>query len=226
MIGELLPGPAAFRVVELPAYEPSGRGEHLWIEVESRDLTSDTIAAELARACAVHRRSVGFAGRKDRHAVTRQWFSVPGATPSDLERLRTPERAELAVVRVTRHVHKLRRGHLRGNRFRLRLSLAEGECDRLERALARLSHVGMRNGFGAQRFGLSASNLALARAWGRGELERTVELAIEPDGSWRLRDPHTPTAGAPSRSESPHSCAATHATRAAHCVLPEPNSAA
>ena len=76
-LGRLEPGAASFRVTELPAYEPCGAGEHLWIEIEKEDLTTDAVVDALAAACGRAPRDVGFAGRKDRHGVTRQWFSTP-----------------------------------------------------------------------------------------------------------------------------------------------------
>jgi tRNA pseudouridine13 synthase len=72
----LAPGSDNFRVAELPAYAPCGSGEHLYVEVEKEGLTTDVVARALARACGVPERAVGYAGRKDRHAVARQWFSI------------------------------------------------------------------------------------------------------------------------------------------------------
>ena len=69
--------PEDFVVVEEPLYAPSGVGKHLFVEIEKRGRTTEQVARELARACAVEPMEVGYAGRKDKIAVTRQWFSVP-----------------------------------------------------------------------------------------------------------------------------------------------------
>jgi tRNA pseudouridine13 synthase len=168
----LIPSSEAFRVVELPAYEPCGSGEHLYLEIEKRGLTTDGVARALAEACGVPTRSVGWAGRKDRHAVTRQWFSVLGGSEAALTRLPTPPPGgALRVVQVSRHRNKLRLGHLRGNRFELRLSGDEA-LDPLEARLAERCEGGIPNRFGPQRFGVGGSTLATARAWGAGETPR------------------------------------------------------
>jgi tRNA pseudouridine13 synthase len=190
-LASLARGAASFRVTELPAYEPCGAGEHLWVELEKEELTTDAAAEALATACGRALRDVGFAGRKDRHALTRQWFSVHFGDESGLARLAPPVRgARLEVLRVSRHRNKLRLGHLRANRFELGLDgLAEDAVPELERRLARLAREGLPNRFGAQRFGVGGSTLAIARAWARGDLEGAVSLLLEPAGGWRAGDP-------------------------------------
>jgi tRNA pseudouridine13 synthase len=110
---------------------------------------------------------VGYAGRKDRVAVARQWLSVPGLDPAAALALAEPG---LRVLEAHRHRHKLRTGQLRGNRFRLRVR--EVEPAALERAperAAELSRVGLANRFGAQRFGAEGANPERARALLAGE---------------------------------------------------------
>jgi tRNA pseudouridine13 synthase len=177
-------------VTELPAYEPAGEGEHLWVEVQKQDLTTDAAAEALAAACRRSLRDVGFAGRKDRHGVTRQWFSVHFGDESGLAQLAAPVRgAQLRALRVSRHRNKLRLGHLRANRFELQLDgLAPEDAPELERRLARLSHEGVPNRFGAQRFGIAGSTLAIARAWARGDCARAVARLIDPEGGWTAGD--------------------------------------
>lgn len=187
----LAAGAASFRVTELPAYEPCGAGEHLWVEVEKEDLTTDAVAEALARACGRAPRDVGFAGRKDRHGVTRQWFSVQGADERALAALHSPvSGARLEVLRVSRHRNKLRLGHLRANRFALRLEgLCASRAAALEERFARLVREGLPNRFGAQRFGVDGSTLAIARAWARGDLAGAVSRLLDPAGAWQPGDP-------------------------------------
>ena len=72
----LRPGSTNFQVIEDPAYLPNGSGEHLYVDIEKEGLTTDQVAEALAKACGKKERDIGYAGRKDRHAITRQWFSV------------------------------------------------------------------------------------------------------------------------------------------------------
>lgn len=122
--------PEAFLVEELLDFAPQGEGEHLWLWVEKRDLTTLELVKRLARACEVRPRDIGYAGLKDRQAVTRQWLSVhlPGReAPEDLAaRLgETPVR----LLKLCRHPRKLKRGVHKGNRFRLRLTGEACEAD-------------------------------------------------------------------------------------------------
>ncbi|HTO07741.1 MAG TPA: tRNA pseudouridine(13) synthase TruD [Myxococcota bacterium] len=185
----LLPGAEYFRVTELPAYEPEGAGEHLWLLVEKEQLNTDDVIDALARAARRPRRDVGYAGRKDRNAVARQWFSVRLGDEKSLAELKAPG-GRLEVVSVSRHRNKLRLGHLQGNRFRLGLGDVEPAgrtalCESLER----LAHAGLENRFGAQRFGSGELNLALARAWAAGDLARTAALCVDSGGAWRAGEP-------------------------------------
>lgn len=163
--------PEDFCVEEVLGFFPQGEGEHLWLWLEKRDLTTIMVARELARACGVPVRNIGYAGMKDRVAVTRQWFSVhlPGCqAPEDLaERL-----APLAVRLLEQHRHprKLKRGVHRGNHFRLRISGEAAMDDQLEARLHWLRQQGVPNYYGPQRFGPHGRNLhramsVLERGW-------------------------------------------------------------
>ena len=190
VLARLLPGAAHFRVEELPAYAPSGSGAHLFVEVEKRELNTDAVAQLLARACGAPSSAVGFAGRKDRHAIARQWFSVPDAREEQLAEIPAQTRGAVSVLAVGRHPHKLQLGHLRGNRFQLDLA-----CDAPEAALAELrarlevhARDGVPNRFGPQRFGSGGSTLASARALGRGDAGEALRFVVDPGGAWQLGD--------------------------------------
>lgn len=188
----LLPGARHFQVCELPAYDLAGTGEHLYVEVEKEDLNTDDVADALAAVAGQRARDVGFAGRKDRVAIARQWFSVRLADESRLSALASPHvSGRLELRTVSRHTSKLRLGDLRGNRFRLGIGGADepAALARLERALAELAEAGIENRFGPQRFGTGLSNLAIARAWGSGDFARAAELCVDPSGAWTLADP-------------------------------------
>ncbi|ATJ83883.1 tRNA pseudouridine(13) synthase TruD [Halomonas beimenensis] len=169
--GDYRATPEDFRVEECLGFAPEGQGEHLWVWVEKRDLTTDRAARQLARACGVTPRDLGYAGMKDRKAVTRQWFSVhlPGReAPEDLDaRLAdTP----LTLLEITRHPRKLKRGVHGANRFRLRLTGEALADPSLEARWDWLCRHGVANYFGPQRFGPDGRNLhraasLLARGW-------------------------------------------------------------
>lgn len=161
-----------FAVDEIPAYEPAGAGDHVWVWIEKRDVTTPAAASRLAEVAGVEVRDIGWAGMKDRHAVTRQWLSLP--PPASPERLEGFADNCLRVVRVTRHKNKLKTGHLRGNRFALVVrGLADPEtaATRARAILAALTS-GSPNWYAEQRFGRDGDNaergLALVRARGKG----------------------------------------------------------
>ena len=155
-----------FIVTELPLQLPSGEGEHLWLDVEKNGANTAFVAQRLAEAAGVQERDVGYAGLKDRHAITRQWFSIylptgkSGETP-DLTALQHPE---FKVLGQSRHVKKLRPGDLRGNRFRLVLRDVSGDRAAIEALLAAVAAQGVPNYFGAQRFGFDGGNVEQGRA--------------------------------------------------------------
>jgi tRNA pseudouridine13 synthase len=156
-----------FIVTELPLQLPSGEGEHLWLDVEKNGANTAFVAQQLAAAVGVDERDVGYAGLKDRYAVTRQWFSIylpygkgKAETP-DLTLLQHPE---FKVLSQSRHVKKLRPGDLRGNAFRLVLRDVAGDRDALESNLRAVAAQGVPNYFGAQRFGFDGGNVEQGRA--------------------------------------------------------------
>ncbi len=149
-----------FCVDELTAVEPTGAGEHLLLRVEKRGLNSAAVADDLARMFRVAPLDVSFAGMKDRHAVTRQWFSVRTASAatcvgSDGWR----------VIDSARHQRKLRRGDLVGNRFRIRIRELSGDQGALSERIALVAAAGVPNYFGEQRFGHDGANVGRARSW-------------------------------------------------------------
>ncbi|HUW53216.1 MAG TPA: tRNA pseudouridine(13) synthase TruD [Rhodanobacter sp.] len=155
--------PEDFRVEEILGYDADGQGEHVLLWVEKRGANTDWVARELARFAGVPPVAVGFAGMKDRHAVTRQTFSVQMAGKPDLDWSTFPH-AEVKVLAATRHSRKLKRGALRGNRFMLILRDVQGDREAAERVLGQIALRGVPNYFGEQRFGREGGNVAQARA--------------------------------------------------------------
>jgi tRNA pseudouridine13 synthase len=160
------PSPERFVVEEIAAYDPAGAGEHTFLWIEKRGLTTMDAVRRLARLLEVDARDVGYAGLKDRNAVTRQWVSVPRVDP---ERARLIAEPDLAVLQAVRHGNKLRTGHLRGNRFEVVVTLAASDEAALRARLESLATNGVPNRFGEQRFGAAGDNAEAGLAILRGE---------------------------------------------------------
>ncbi len=150
--------PEDFLVEEIPRITPAGEGSHLWLWVEKRSANTDWVARELAKAAACPLRDVGYAGLKDRHAVTRQWFSVPGSDVA-AESLAAVEIEGTVILETHKHTRKLKRGTLNGNRFVLKIRHFEGDSDETRKRLEKISSGGVPNYFGPQRFGRGGANV-------------------------------------------------------------------
>ncbi len=165
--GRIRQRPEDFRVTEIPAYEAAGEGSHVLAWIEKRELTTFEAIDRLAAALGVDPGGIGSAGMKDRHAVTRQQLSLPPpCTPEQVLAVQVPG---LTVLSAARHPHKLRTGHLRGNRFVLRVCEVEPPADeaaaRATTILAALAAPpGSPNWYGEQRFGAAGDNAAAGRA--------------------------------------------------------------
>jgi tRNA pseudouridine13 synthase len=166
------PSPETFVVEEIAAYPPRDEGAHTFLWIEKRGLTTFDAIARIAAALKVAPRDMGYAGLKDRHALTRQWLSVPAIGPPGQSLSASYAIGDdLTVLAARRHPHKLRLGHLRGNRFEALLTGAatDAEIDSLAARFAALIATGVPNRFGAQRFGAAGDNAAAGLALLRGE---------------------------------------------------------
>ncbi len=165
--GRIKQAPEDFEVEEIPAYEPSGSGDFLYLWVEKRGMGAEYFVRQVARRLGIGPGEVGTAGLKDRHAVTRQWVSVPAAVE---ERLGQLEGDGIRVRSVGRHSNKLKTGHLRGNRFRILIRDADpAAAALLGPILDRLRRDGLPNYYGPQRFGREGETVQLGLALLRGE---------------------------------------------------------
>jgi tRNA pseudouridine13 synthase len=160
--GRIKERPEDFEVEEIPAYEPCGQGEFLYLWVEKRDVGAQFFLREVARRLDLGPNEVGTAGLKDRHAVTRQLVSVPAQAEPRLEHLSGDG---IQLLRVSRHGNKLRPGHLRGNRFRILIrDVDAAAAERLGPLLERLRRDGLPNFYGPQRFGRDGETLNMGLA--------------------------------------------------------------
>jgi tRNA pseudouridine13 synthase len=152
-----------FEVEEILGFEADGTGEHALLWIEKRDANTEWVARQLASFAGVTPLAVGFSGLKDRHALTRQAFSVqlPGRAGPDWTALQLEG---VRVLEVRRHSRKLKRGVHAGNRFRIRLHELQGSRADAEHRLGAIAAHGVPNYFGEQRFGRGGENLRAARA--------------------------------------------------------------
>jgi tRNA pseudouridine13 synthase len=165
-----------FFVQEVPLYEPAGDGEHLYVEIQKIGLTTFDAIDRIARQLNVNPRDIGFAGMKDRHAITRQVLSIPGVSEEAAMKLQSPE---LSVLWAARHRNKLKLGHLKGNRFAIKIRHVEpSHVVRLTAPLQTIHRRGLPNYFGEQRFGVRGDNDLLGAALIRGDNKQVLHLLL------------------------------------------------
>ena len=166
-----------FFVEELPAFEASGAGEHLLLTIEKRGMNTAFAARRIAAWAGVDESAIGQAGMKDRHAVTRQRFTVwlPKKVAPDFDALQSDD---LRVLDHAWHARKLPRGALAGNRFVLVLRDVEGQRDAIDARLQAIATQGVPNYFGEQRFGRGGNNVQQAVAMFAGRRVKREERSM------------------------------------------------
>ncbi len=180
--GRIKAEPAHFVVEELPLYEPSGHGGHLYLRLEREGMTTREVVQALAREFGLAQGEVGYAGLKDKEARCIQTFSLPLGTLDEAEAARrVSEGLGLKVHLARRHTNKLKRGHLLGNRFQVLVSGVEpGALERAQAVAAALARRGLPNYFGAQRFGTAGDNAEAGRRAlkGRGPRQKWLRKLL------------------------------------------------
>lgn len=167
--GRIKTVPEDFEVEEIPAYEPCGNGDFLYLWLEKRDMSAEYFQRQIARRLEIGEREIGTAGLKDRHAITRQMVSVPASVE---ERLSNIEGDGIRLLNISRHTNKLKPGHLRGNRFRIFIRNTDPAVpldEIVPLVLDRLRQHGMPNFYGPQRFGHDGETAQLGLAMLRGD---------------------------------------------------------
>ncbi len=163
--GQIKQRDSDFVVEEIPLYEAKGTGSHTYAFIEKEGLGTREALSRIARALDIPARTIGSAGLKDAHAVTRQWISVEHVSPERLARI---DLAGIRILKTTRHGNKLKPGHLAGNRFIVRVRDLTMPLDQAkttaERVLSVLTEKGLPNYFGPQRFGNRGDNHRLGKA--------------------------------------------------------------
>jgi tRNA pseudouridine13 synthase len=169
--------PEDFVVDEDLGFAADGAGEHVFLRVEKRGANTEWVARELARLAGVNADAVSYAGLKDRHAVTRQTFSLhmPGKQDPDWLAIAHPE---FRVLAATRHSRKLKRGALKGNVFHIVLREVQGDRAAAQGVLDAITSGGVPNYFGEQRFGRSGGNVERARGMFAGRRVKRHERSL------------------------------------------------
>lgn len=163
VFGKIREGAEDFQVDEIPAYAPLGHGDHLFVRFQKTDLNTADAVRHIALALEVDANQAGYAGLKDKRAVTTQWASFLGASAERAAALRLPG---IEVLEAAPHPHKLRTGHLKGNRFRIRIRETAPDAEATARVvLDQLCALGSPNYYGEQRFGRAGENLSRAQRW-------------------------------------------------------------
>src|SRR5262249_4892871 len=148
-------------------FEPAGTGQHVLLRVRKRDANTQWVARELARLCRCRPMDVGYAGLKDRRAITTQWFTVPKSSQS-VDSWPAVRTAEFDGLEAHAHTRKLPRGALAGNSFIIRVRNITISDDQLAERITLIGRRGVPNYFGPQRFGRDGSNLERISAGFRG----------------------------------------------------------
>jgi tRNA pseudouridine13 synthase len=145
-----------FQVRETLGFELNGEGEHHYLLVEKSAQNTRWVAQKLADFAFVEPQQVGYAGMKDRHAVARQWFSVPVAPNTDWSSFQVDG---ISILSSSRHSKKLKIGQLEFNEFQIRLRQVQADQEKVEVRLRQIAKSGVPNFYGQQRFGQQAMNL-------------------------------------------------------------------
>ncbi|PCI10296.1 tRNA pseudouridine(13) synthase TruD [bacterium] len=178
--GQLKARPEDFLVEEIPLYNPDGEGEHIFLFVEKREMTTLQLRDALSKHFKVKRKAIGHAGLKDKHAITRQVISIhtPGKTPEDFPSF---QHDRASVLWVDLHSNQLKRGHLSGNRFSIKVRGVDPlQVRHAKAALDLLAKHGAPNRIGEQRFGFLMNNHLVGRAMILGDAQAAIDLILSP----------------------------------------------
>ena len=164
-----------FVVREIPLYEFSGEGEHLVLHIRKKNLSTFEMAGAIARYLGIKQKEIGYAGLKDKHALTYQYISLPKKYEAQMESFEHPH---IKILESTYHNNKIRMGHLKGNRFFIRVKkVSPTAAVKIQEALGTIERMGMPNFFGYQRFGNDGNNHIQGEKIAKGEKrERNPKL--------------------------------------------------
>ncbi|RLA84047.1 MAG: tRNA pseudouridine(13) synthase TruD, partial [Epsilonproteobacteria bacterium] len=158
-----------FVVTEVPLYEFSGDGEHLILKIRKKDLTTWDALKIISEAVGCKNRDIGYAGLKDKNAMTVQYISIHRNYEGKIDNFNHPQ---IKILEKTYHKNKIKIGHLKGNKFFIRLKRVQPRHRMvLESALQQIVTFGIPNYFGFQRFGIDGDNYKKGEALIAGTLK-------------------------------------------------------
>lgn len=168
--------PEDFQVTELPAYEPCGSGEHLYLTIEKRGITTLEAISRVAKKLCLQEREIGYAGMKDSIGITRQTISVQRVKQEDVNRMTFDG---LKILVAVRHTNKLKPGHLKGNHFRIVIRDVSADATEIAASvISMLSARGVPNRFGYQRYGVQGNSHMIGAAMLRRDWKGAIDHLI------------------------------------------------
>jgi len=167
--------PRDFVVEEMPLYSFSGEGEHLVLFVRKKSLSTLELVSILAKYLGIQNKEIGYAGLKDKHAMTKQYISLHKKHEAKMDAF---EHDDIKILSKAYHNNKIRIGHLSGNRFYIKLKkVSPTSAKKIDEALKNIAAFGMPNFFGYQRFGTDGNNHIDGEKIAKGEKrERNVKV--------------------------------------------------
>ncbi len=176
IVNNMIFEPEDFIVEELPLYEPTGNGTHTFFAIKKRNRSTIEAINLIARKLKVKARNIGYAGLKDKHALTTQVLSVEGISPEQVLEVAIPT---IEILWAVPHAHKLRVGHLRGNRFEITLRGVTPDASPLVKSkIAYLETKGVPNRFGKQRFGNKHDSHLIGKALVQEDWEKALGFVL------------------------------------------------
>jgi len=163
--------PEDFIVIEKLTFQPENKGSHAFLKIQKKDTNTQWVIKELAKFCQVPEKTIGYAGLKDRQAITTQWFSVnlEGITEPNWDKFDVDN---IDILEQTYHPKKLKVGTIESNHFEIKLkNISSEHINKIHNIQAKISSSGFPNYFGEQRFGIDEQNIAKARRWFNSEIK-------------------------------------------------------
>ncbi len=161
--------PEDFQVTELNDIDLSGEGEHLWLYIQKTSNNSIWVSKQLANVCQVPQKQVAFAGQKDRHAITKQWFSIQLPKISDPDKIQSALGEGIQIIKSGKHSRKIKTGQLDANAFEIVIRDITGDKQQIENNIQNIIKNGVPNYFGSQRFGHDMGNITKCQDWFAGK---------------------------------------------------------
>ena len=167
--GALKCHPEDFIVAETLSFELSGEGEHLFLYIQKKGLNTEEVVNNLAKFTSLPSKAIGYAGKKDKQALTSQWFSLhlPGKSDPDFSEF---ENDQIQILKSSRHHKKLKKGNIKHNAFQITIREVKNSAE-IEDRIMQLKQSGIPNYFGEQRFGIQHNNLHKAHRLFSGQLK-------------------------------------------------------